>query len=404
MMQPSQHVDPSRLAPPGTFERASGDALRHVLVIDDDPTVRLLVGHWLSRRGYVISEASDGATGIERARRDLPSLILLDFMLPDITGHEVLRRLRASEATRDVPVILLSATEQASHIAAGFAAGANDYLMKPVDPRLIEERIDAAIAARDLMRGARTARARADRHEQIVADLEGARDEQESKLAVLPAAWSGWWAVGGVASCGLLGGDVVAICTGSRGERTALVIDVAGHGAGAALVGASVQTALAMLLRHYDLPTALAALNDELLAASTPRHACVAAVQVDGCSVTIVNAGLPPVYVARKGQVIREVVSSGVPPGLFASQTYTSASFSVMRGDRIAVVSDGLVEPFGLIDNASPIIASLGAFDDTRWSGAERPQTIADRMRQTLARVSVTQPDDATLLLLHAAT
>jgi sigma-B regulation protein RsbU (phosphoserine phosphatase) len=264
--------------------------------------------------------------------------------------------------------------------------------------RLLSLRIEAAIGARDK---AQRARVIAVRHQRLVADLEEARAEQEVTLSVLPASWSGWWAVGGVAPSGLVGGDLIALYTGAGGERTAVVVDVAGHGAGAALVGATVRATLGLLLRRHELVEAVSALNEELTAAAS-RHACLAAVQVVGRDVTIVNAGLPPVCVAREGEPILEVATSGIPPGLLPDQAYMSTSFIAEPGDRIAVVSDGLVEPFGFIDEALPILRDLGVFEPDRWNGGEQPLHVADLLRDRLDRLSGPQPDDATLLLLQA--
>jgi serine phosphatase RsbU (regulator of sigma subunit) len=204
-----------------------------------------------------------------------------------------------------------------------------------------------------------------------------------------------------VAQSGLVGGDLIAIYEGAAGERTAVVVDVSGHGAGAALGAASVRATLALLLRNHGPAAALSALNDELDNAASPRHACVAVVQIKGREATVVNAGLPPVYLLRGGRAILAVASSGVPPGLLAAQTYEPTSFAVEPGDRIAVVSDGLVEPFGLADDALPVLAELGVFDRARWTGTERPFEVADRVRQKLAPVALVQPDDASLLLIE---
>ncbi len=372
---------------------------RRILVIDDDRMALLLISHHLRAAGYEVSTAGTGEDGLALARRVEPTLILLDFMLPDIDGPEVIRRLRAEEATREVPVILLTATELASHIAEGFRAGANDYLMKPVDARLLATRVEAAAVAHER---ARRAHVIARRHEKLVADLEEARAEQEVTLSMLPAAWSRWWAVGGVAPSGMVGGDFIALYTGEGGQRTAVVVDVAGHGAGAALVGASVRAALGLLLRRHTLVEALSALNEELTSTGAARYACLAAVQVTGMSVSIVNAGLPPVCVARRGEPILEVTSSGVPPGLFPDQAYQATLFTAEPGDRIAVVSDGLIEPFGYFDATLPILSDLGAFDGERWTGREQPFDVAELLRDHLARLAGPQPDDATLLLLQA--
>ena len=386
--------------PPPPAEPAGPGSLR-VLVIDDNRTDQLLIGHHLRQAGYLISSADCGEEGLARADKEAPALILLDFMLPDIDAPAVLRRLRTSIITRDVPVILLTGTDLVSHIAEGFAAGANDYLMKPVDARRLIDRIEAAISARELARRARFSSAIEERHERLVADLEEARAEQEVTLSVLPAAWGSSWAVGGVAQSGLVGGDLIALYEGAAGERTAVVVDVSGHGAGAALGAASVRATLALLLRDHGPAAALSALNDELDNAGSPRHACVAIVQIKGAEATVVNAGLPPVYLARGGRPVLAIASSGVPPGLLPAQPYEATSFAIEPGDRIVVVSDGLVEPFGLADDALAVLADVGVFDRARWTGTERPVEVADRLRHKLAAVAAVQPDDASLLLIQ---
>jgi DNA-binding response OmpR family regulator len=121
---------------------------KRVLLVDDGPVDQRIVGHMLRSAGYTVLVASSGEEGLAVAARELPSLIVLDFMLPDIDAPEVLRRLRGSPATAEVPVILLTSTDFVGHIAQGFQAGANDYLMKPVDGRLLGERIEAALSAR----------------------------------------------------------------------------------------------------------------------------------------------------------------------------------------------------------------------------------------------------------------
>jgi len=352
----------------------------------------------LGALGYEVFTADTGEAGLALARRVEPTLILLDFMLPDINGPEVLRRLRAAEATRDTPTILLTGTELVSQIAEGFQAGANHYLKKPVDMRLLSSCINALTDAHER---ARRARVIARRHQSLVADLDQARAEQEVTLSILPTAWSGWWAVGGVAPSGMVGGDFIALYAGEDGERTAVVVDVAGHGASSALVGMSVRSTLGLLLRRHTLAEAFAALNEEL-ATAAGRYACVAAVQIKGSSVVIVNAGLPPVCVSRRGEPILQVASSGIPPGLFANQDYEVTRFTAEPGDRIAIVSDGLIEPFGFFDEVLPILRDLGAFDVERWTGREHPLDVAELLRDHLARLPGDQPDDATLLLLEA--
>ena len=112
-----------------------------VLVVDDDPSQRRLFRALLERRGYRVVEAVDGRDGIQLARAASPSVILMDRMMPNMDGLEAMRILRGDLATRDLPIIMVSALSDQADIDAGLEAGADDYLTKPVTPRDLETRV-----------------------------------------------------------------------------------------------------------------------------------------------------------------------------------------------------------------------------------------------------------------------
>ncbi|MEJ2678135.1 MAG: response regulator, partial [Gemmatimonadota bacterium] len=101
-----------------------------LLVIDDDPEVHTLLRHWLTREGYRVEGAADGATGLARARALRPDAVILDVLMPGVDGWSVLESLRADAELGEVPVIILSMLDDRR---LGFALGASDYLTKPVD-------------------------------------------------------------------------------------------------------------------------------------------------------------------------------------------------------------------------------------------------------------------------------
>ena len=113
-----------------------------VLVIDDEAPIRLLCRVNLEAEGIEVLEAADGRSGLNLAREQHPDVVLLDVMMPGLDGFEVTRRLRSNAATRTTPVILLTARAQASDIARGLAAGADDYVRKPFDARDLADRVD----------------------------------------------------------------------------------------------------------------------------------------------------------------------------------------------------------------------------------------------------------------------
>src|SRR3954454_1529700 len=114
-----------------------------ILVIEDTRDLVEVLTLALQREGYEISVAYDGNEGLRKAQTLLPDLILLDVMLPGMSGTDVLRELRAGERTRDVPVIIISARAEETDEVVGFSLGADDYVTKPFSPRVLVQRIKA---------------------------------------------------------------------------------------------------------------------------------------------------------------------------------------------------------------------------------------------------------------------
>jgi len=105
----------------------------NILIVEDNEMNRDMLSRRLARRGYAVSIAVDGQTGLRMALESKPDLILMDVTLPDVDGLEITRRLKADERTRGVPIIVLTARAMATDREEAFAAGSDDYDVKPVE-------------------------------------------------------------------------------------------------------------------------------------------------------------------------------------------------------------------------------------------------------------------------------
>jgi len=123
-----------------------------ILLVDDDLDTLRLVGLMLQRQGYTVSAANSGAQALAQAEKELPDLILLDIMMPEMDGYEVAKRLRASEKTANIPIIMFTAKSQVDDKIMGFEAGADDYLTKPTQPRELFAHIKAVLARTSITR------------------------------------------------------------------------------------------------------------------------------------------------------------------------------------------------------------------------------------------------------------
>lgn len=119
-----------------------------ILVADDDRDIRDLVTFKLTQAGYEVEAVDDGSAAIAAIDTHLPDLAVLDVMMPGLSGIDVLRKIRSQEATKDLQVVLLTARSRDIDVDAGFATGADDYIIKPFSPRELLDRVDALLARR----------------------------------------------------------------------------------------------------------------------------------------------------------------------------------------------------------------------------------------------------------------
>jgi diguanylate cyclase (GGDEF)-like protein len=124
----------------------------HILVVDDEPVNLTLLSKRLAQRGYQVSTAESADQALAVINADRPDIVLLDIFMPKVSGVDLLRTLRESEPTKALPVILVSALGDTSHIVRGLAEGANDYVTKPVNQPILVARIEALLRSSAMVR------------------------------------------------------------------------------------------------------------------------------------------------------------------------------------------------------------------------------------------------------------
>jgi two-component system, OmpR family, phosphate regulon response regulator PhoB len=118
-----------------------GTLTHRILVVDDEPDITALVAYHLAKAGFRVSTAANGPDALKAAREERPDLIILDLMLPGVSGYDILAELRKREETRDVGVILLTARREETDRIRGLSLGADDYLTKPFSPQELSLRV-----------------------------------------------------------------------------------------------------------------------------------------------------------------------------------------------------------------------------------------------------------------------
>src|SRR5262245_39156633 len=335
-----------------------------VLIVDDaKENIDILVE--ALRDEYKLSVALDGTAALRSVERHPPDLVLLDIMMPGLNGYEVCRQLRAREATREVPVMFLSALEDVKNKAYGFEVGGNDYLTKPFEVLEIKAR------ARSLLK----AKAYADAvREAIARDLRIAREIQ---MGILPADLTAITKGTGldvhavIEPARTVGGDLYEVLRVSDRRIMVALGDVSGKGIPAALFMAVAMTVLRTLARQITEPDEiLRRLNDEL-AEENPRGMFVTlqclVFDLEQKRVSCAGAGHHQLAVVSPGRPPRlACASTGRPAGLMPFNPIERETFPLEPGDAFVLFSDGVSEAMNNDDDfygEERLLAALAACD-----------------------------------------
>ena len=114
---------------------------KRILVVDDEARVREMLEFRLRLFGYEVLTAANGSEALDVAASEKPDLVLLDVMMPELDGFQVCSRLKQNEATKNIPVVMLTAKAEAKDVTRAFNSGAEDYVVKPYDPVVLQQKV-----------------------------------------------------------------------------------------------------------------------------------------------------------------------------------------------------------------------------------------------------------------------
>ena len=119
-----------------------------ILIADDEPNILISLEYLMKREGYAVSVARDGTEALETLRRERPTLVLLDVMMPRKTGFEVCQEVRADDDLKDTLILMLTAKGRDTDVAKGLALGADDYITKPFSTKELVQKVRELLAAK----------------------------------------------------------------------------------------------------------------------------------------------------------------------------------------------------------------------------------------------------------------
>jgi len=371
-----------------------------VLIVDDvKDNIDVLVN--ALRDEYKLSVALDGTAALRSAEKQAPDLVLLDIMMPGLDGYEVCRQLRSRDATREVPVMFLSALEDVKNKAHGFEVGGNDYLTKPFELLEVKARVHSLLKAKAYNDAVREAMAR---------DLRIAREIQ---MGILPTNLASITKGTGLDVHAIIeparqvGGDLYEVLRISDSRVVVALGDVSGKGIPAALFMAVAVTVLRTLARQIEQPDEiLRRLNDELVE-QNPRGMFVTLqcllFDTKERRVLCAGGGHHKLAVLAPNQPPRLACeSTGRPIGLMPANPITCETIPLEPGETFVLYSDGVSEAMNPGDDLYGEDRFLAALSATRDAA------LADMLSHVLADVrtfadGAKQSDDITMLAVRYA-
>ena len=397
-----------------------------LLIVDDNEMNRDMLSRRLERKGYAVTLASDGRQALDLVAKAPFDLVLLDVMMPDINGLEVLKTLRATHAATQLPVIMVTAKDQSEDIVEALKLGASDYVTKPIDFPVVQARIETQLALkRAVDEISRLEQDLARRNEELESantrmrrDLAAAARVQQSLLPTAVSALSEAGVAWAYRPCDELAGDLLNIVPLDEKHVGLYVLDVSGHGVAAALLSVAVTRVLTphpdgtSILSRREPGASVPTLTPPGLVAeelnklfpfnpATEQYFTLlyGILSQETRQFRFVSAGHPgPVHLSRSGAPTI-LKASGLPIGI-AETTYDEHVVNLQAGDRLFLYSDGLTDAMNEQREHFGVLNLLRAIEANRALGIH--DCVSSLMRETERWCGTIPPhDDITLLALE---
>jgi sigma-B regulation protein RsbU (phosphoserine phosphatase) len=328
-----------------------------LLVVDDNEMNRDMLSRRLSRRKHTVITAENGQQALDLIEKEPFDVILLDIMMPGISGIEVLKKLRETYSPADLPIIMVTAKSESENVVEALKLGANDYVIKPLNFPVVLARVSTQLSLKKAQDDLKSA------HDRMKNDLNAAAQMQRSLLPeVLPSALQAmfsWY----YEPCDELGGDILNVLDLNDRYIAMYLLDVSGHGVPAALLSVTLSRflsagnatplksiesdATADVIDNQTPQMIVRQLNQQFpMSSSNGRYFTMAyaVLEVDSGILRYVLAGHPAPILMRRGQCPLQLTGGGIPIGMFNDAEYEEYQTQLQPGDRLYFYSDGITE------------------------------------------------------------
>jgi phosphoserine phosphatase RsbU/P len=381
-----------------------------LLVVDDNEDNRYTLTRRLAREGYEnVAIAVDGREALEKLQSHPTDLVLLDVMMPEMNGYEVLERMKVDPALRDIPVIMISALSEMDSVIRCIELGAEDYLSKPFNPTLLRARVGASLEKKRLRDEVRASLTRLEQ------EMDAARELQ---LGMLPLVFPACTPEQPVEIHAVMeparevGGDLYDFFRASEHLFCFLVGDVSGKGAAAAMFMARTRSLVRMAVQLWRNTSGdqvapariIEAVNQELCQNNRDRMFVTLFLGVLDTKtgvIAYVNAGhLPPCLLRASDGVESINDKPAMPLAVRAGAAYQEGAVTLLPGDSVFVFSDGVTEA---MNPADELYGNDRLQADLRAASALTPEQIVRAIKGKVDEFmeEAPQSDDVTMLALR---
>jgi two-component system, HptB-dependent secretion and biofilm response regulator len=368
--------------------------IRTALIVDDEMTNRLILRSLLKKQGYHTIEAKNGYQAIDMYLVDQPNIIFMDVMMPEMDGYEATRFIKKAAGNLFIPIIFLTAMTDEKSLQDCIDAGGDDFLTKPYDKFLLQNKIRAMERIADLNRDLRGMYSLIHREQEIA--------EQVFNNAVQNGNIESPCIRQNIRPAGTFSGDMILSEFSPTRDIHILLGDFTGHGLSAALGAMPVSEVFrAMSTKGFTLEEILVGINKKLrqfLPTGMFLGAHLISISHNLDQISIFNAGMPPLLIidGKTQQIKHHVSSKGLPLGIVddLNPHEIIQTFPLIEKDRLILYSDGLTEAWSESDEE---------FGNERLEQAietAQPDKIFESILSSLDLFcgAQTQADDVTLI------
>ncbi|MBF0428777.1 MAG: SpoIIE family protein phosphatase [Magnetococcales bacterium] len=369
------------------------DLAKSTILLVDDETANLKLLRAILQFDYTLLFAKSGTVALELATEQIPDLILLDIMMPDMDGYAVCQHLKANEKTKNIPIIFITAMSDIGDEIKGFDAGGVDYLTKPVSPPIVKARVRTQISLRTAYRKLQELNEHLSFERQTIENIVSRMrnsvqfDRTHLRYLMVPAEKSS--------------GDILLAAFRPDGTQHLVLGDFTGHGLTAAVAGPIVSDIFySRTAAGMDMAGILGEVNRALyekLPTDMFMVGCFLEVSAARDRLLAWNCSLPDIFVFRQGIVHQRIISGHMARGILHRPDKPGSEVALQPGDRVLFFTDGIVEEKNPNREEFDLLRLIPLL--TRIATGETPLTCVDEALQQF-REGLEQSDDVTLVEL----